>query len=313
MSGRALRPVPATSDAISSSLQDRPSARPGVATPIVTTSDLDDPLHDDGFVYAEPHSYGVLASDVDGNDAEQVVPAGLPDAEPVRAVYLPLPVAVASAAASSASVEEGDGWLDEATPADAFSVRAVANHLIARRREIVACVSPQGDEASAGAVMLARAMSGSGRRALLIDLTASAVPTELMADNSHLPGITNLLSAEVSIAEAIHADRLSSADIIPQGNADPALAMRGAGRMPMIVEALVNAYDAVILECGQTDIGALKRIAGTLDMTYVLSCTHMDEDVIAAQVEEFFAHGHRDVLLLSTSDHADGSRADNAA
>ena len=35
------------------------------------------------------------------------------------------------------------------------------------------------------------------------------------------PGITNLLVGEVPFTETIHADRLSDAHIIPQGDADP--------------------------------------------------------------------------------------------
>jgi hypothetical protein len=38
--------------------------------------------------------------------------------------------------------------------------------------------------------------------------------------------------------------------------------MRAVERLPIILEALASAYDIVIVECGPTNAGGLKRLAG---------------------------------------------------
>ena len=108
---------------------------------------------------------------------------------------------------------------------------------------------------------LARLVAEEGRKIVLIDLTGSACPTRLMAQIGRiLPGITNLLVGEVPFTETIHADRLSDAHIIPQGDADPVLAMRGIDRLQMIIDALSNAYDTVLIECGPADVNAIRKV-----------------------------------------------------
>ena len=138
----------------------------------------------------------------------------------------------------------------DAPEEDDFSIASVADHLSADDVRVAISVSPAGDEGSVNAVALARLVAEEGRKIVLIDLTGSACPTRLMTETADLAGITNLLAGEVPFTETIHADRLSDAHIIPQGDADPVLAMRGIERLQMIIDALANAYDTVLIECG---------------------------------------------------------------
>ncbi|TIM19726.1 MAG: chain-length determining protein, partial [Mesorhizobium sp.] len=57
-------------------------------------------------------------------------------------------------------------------------------------------VSPEGDEAAASAVLVAREVSDAGLRVLLLDLTASGAASRPMLDSGLFPGITNLLASE---------------------------------------------------------------------------------------------------------------------
>ena len=75
-----------------------------------------------------------------------------------------------------------------ANDADDFSVEAVAEQLLSDGTPVAVCVSPEGDEGSAAAVMLARTVAGEGYQTLLIDLTGSACPTELMAESKRSAG-----------------------------------------------------------------------------------------------------------------------------
>jgi uncharacterized protein involved in exopolysaccharide biosynthesis len=183
--------------------------------------------------------------------------------------------------------------------ADDFSVEAVAEQLVTDVIPVAVCVSPEGDEGSAAAVMLARTVAGDGLKTLLIDLTGSACPTELMAESIRLPGLTDLMCGEISIADSIHPDRLSAAHIIPRGNANARRAMRAIDRLPMIIDALTEAYDLVIVECGAADAASVARIARAERGEIVLSILRSDETEVARLLSEFNAQGIEDVLLMT--------------
>jgi len=188
-----------------------------------------------------------------------------------------------------------------ANDADDFSVEAVAEQLLSDGTPVAVCVSPEGDEGSAAAVMLARTVAGEGYQTLLIDLTGSACPTELMAESKRLPGLTDLMCGEISIADSIHPDRLSSAHIIPRGNANARRAMRAIDRLPMIINALTEAYDLVIVECGAADAASVARIARIDGGEIVLSILRSDEAEVAGLLTEFNAQGFENVLLMTPS------------
>lgn len=183
--------------------------------------------------------------------------------------------------------------------ADDFSVEAVAEQLVTDLIPVAVCVSPEGDEGSAAAVMLARTVAGDGLKTLLIDLTGSACPSELMAESIRLPGLTDLMCGEISIADSIHPDRLSAAHIIPRGNSNARRAMRAIDRLPMIIDALTEAYDLVIVECGAADAASVARIARAERGEIVLSILRSDEEEVARLLAEFNAQGIADVLLMT--------------
>lgn len=187
-----------------------------------------------------------------------------------------------------------------------FSVEAVAEQLISEQTALAITVSPEGDNGSVNSVMLARIIAGEGARVLLVDLTGSACPTELMAESRRMPGLTDLLCGEITIADAIHADRLSAAQIVPHGNANARRAMRAIDRLPMILDVFVEAYDLVIVECGAADAASIARIARGGKAEIVLSMVHPDQADLGATLEDFHEEGFDDVLLMTPSDDPDG-------
>ena len=142
-------------------------------------------------------------------------------------------------------------------------------------------------------------MAGDNLKTVLIDLTGSACPTELMAESMRLPGLTDLMCGEVSIADSIHPDRLSSAHIIPRGNANVRRAMRAIDRLPMIIDALTEAYDLVVVECGAADAASVARIARLERREIVLSILRSDEAEVANMLAEFNDCGVDDILLMT--------------
>lgn len=197
---------------------------------------------------------------------------------------------------------------------DDFSIEAVAAHIIGNDVAVAISVSPSGDNGSTAAVMLTRTIAESGRRIVLIDLTGSACPTRLMATSPDLPGITDLLSGEVAFTETIHADRLSEADIIPQGSAEPSRAMRGIDRLSMIIDALANAYETVIVECGPADVAGIRRLSRSPETEIILSAPAVSNEDIAQAITAFGEAGYTEIVLMTGNpDPQTGKRGRRAA
>ncbi|KQS93916.1 MULTISPECIES: GumC family protein [unclassified Rhizobium] len=182
---------------------------------------------------------------------------------------------------------------------DDFSIQSVAEHVCGDDVRVAISVSPAGDKGSMHTVMLARLVAEQGRKIAVIDLTGSAYPTRLMAQSAGLAGITNLLVGEVPFTETIHSDRLSDAHIIPQGDADAALAMRGIERLQMIIDALTNAYDTVLVECGPADVEAIKRVYRSQDAEIIISAPSVDNEAIIDLITGFGEAGFTNIVLMT--------------
>jgi len=186
-----------------------------------------------------------------------------------------------------------------------IDVEKAAAKLIASgaARDII--VSPEGDEAAATAVLVARGVSDAGLRVLLLDLTASGAASRPMLDSGLFDGITNLLASEAQFSDVIHPDLYSDAHVIPVGTADPVRAMRAADRLPIIMQSLTTAYDLVVVECGPTDAQGISRLVG--DGTQVfLSMLEADDEVTQAAVK-LIENGYPDVTLVTPVGHEPGN------
>jgi len=181
----------------------------------------------------------------------------------------------------------------------AFTIGSVAHYLQRHDIPVAISISPGGDKGSAAAVALAREIAARGRTVVLVDMTGSACPTRLMADNPQLPGITDLLCGETAFGDAIHRDRLSDAHIIPHGASDPAEAMRGADRLTMIIDALADAYDLVLVECGPAEMSGIARLRRKEMAEIVLSVPGFRDADVARLVTDFEAAGYRNVLVMT--------------
>ncbi|MER8437124.1 exopolysaccharide transport family protein [Mesorhizobium sp. M1312] len=158
-------------------------------------------------------------------------------------------------------------------------------------------VSPEGDEAAASSVLVARDVSDAGLRVLLLDLTASGAASRPMLDGGLFPGITNLLASEAQFSDVIHPDLYSDCHVIPVGTADPVRAMRAADRLPIIMQSLTTAYDLVVVECGPADAQGISRLVGEGTEVF-LSLLEPDDEVAQAAVE-LIESGYPDLTLVT--------------
>lgn len=179
-----------------------------------------------------------------------------------------------------------------------FCVEAVAEHIIANGLPVVFGLSPTGDDGSAAMVMLAREICERGHRAVLIDMTGSFLPTRLMAVDRYLPGITDLLSGYSAFGETIHPDRLTDAHIIPRGRADFEEAMRGADRLTMIIGALADVYDVVLVECGPAEVQGLARLTRNTTEHIVISMPKPEEATLEDLIKACADAGYSELMLM---------------
>ncbi|TIP90566.1 MAG: chain-length determining protein [Mesorhizobium sp.] len=162
-------------------------------------------------------------------------------------------------------------------------------------------VSPEGDEAAASAVLVAREVSDAGLRVLLLDLTASGAASRPMLDSGLFPGITNLLASEAQFSDVIHPDLYSDCHVIPVGTADPVRAMRAADRLPIIMQSLTTAYDLVVVECGPADAQGISRLVG--EGTEVFLSLLEPNDEVAQAAVELIESGYPDLTLVTPVGH----------
>lgn len=205
-----------------------------------------------------------------------------------------LPKEDVTAVKEEAAVEEDDDTADD------FSIDAVAGFLTTRlAKPVAAVVSPAGDSGSTSTVILARALSEMGRSVVLVDMTASGCPTRLMAPEAGLPGVMDLLAGAAAFGETIHGDRLSDAHIVPRGNAQPREAMRAIDRLTMILGALSDAYDTVLVECGAVQIASLEKMLRNLPAEIIVSVPGQDGEMLEKTLGDLVAQGYEQALPMT--------------
>lgn len=163
----------------------------------------------------------------------------------------------------------------------------------------VVSVSPDGDDGSALTVELARRLAAGGLRVIVMDLTGSGVPTALATGRADLAGLTDILTGQAAFGEIIHPDLHSRAHIVPQGTADVRAALRAVERLPMILSALTEAYERVIVECGPVAGDDLAKLLRGRKAALLISMPEPEETRLTAAVEDFAEAGFDDMLVLT--------------
>ncbi|MBY4628372.1 GumC family protein [Rhizobium croatiense] len=230
-----------------------------------------------------------------------------PQAAPVVAVRRPAGASMLAVVAEEEDAIDEDVETAAEVPEDdnEFSVASVADYLTGSRAPLAIAISPTGDDGSAATVLLTRILADAGRRVILIDMTGSGYPTELMAEDQAAPGVTDLLCGEAAFGDTIHSDRLSDAHLIPQGRSDVRRAMRGVDRLSLLLDALAAAYDLVVVECGAADVAGVSRLTRSRDVEIILSLPQLEETVFVTLMTEFHAAGYERVVLMSDGEAAE--------
>ncbi|WP_054313247.1 exopolysaccharide transport family protein [Mesorhizobium sp. 1M-11] len=178
-----------------------------------------------------------------------------------------------------------------------INVEKAADRLITSGAARAIFISPEGDEAAASSILVAREVADAGLRVLLLDLTASGAASRPMLDGSSQAGVTNLLASEAQFSDVIHADHYSDCHVIPAGTADPVRAMRAADRLPIIMQSLTTAYDIVVVECGPADADGIRRLVG--EATEVFVSVLEPSDAVTDAAVKLIESGYPDLVLVT--------------
>lgn len=225
--------------------------------------------------------------------------------EPVEQIRMPEP------ASPETPIAEGDDEFHDGPRHGELSAHEAAEMLIAGGASRALFVSPEGDEAAASAVMVARDVADAGLRVLLVDLTAMGAASRPMLGDDELPGITDLLAGDAKFIDVIHSDLYSDCHVIPVGTADQHKAMRSVERLPAIMDTLSAAYDVVIVECGPAGAESIRRLVS--EGTEVLvSVIDPAESVLAAR-DDLAAKGYEGLTLVTPADYANPPESDRTA
>ncbi|MCH4556672.1 exopolysaccharide transport family protein [Mesorhizobium sp. USDA 4775] len=288
-SGRAMRPAPGA----------RFAPIDEVAMPATARQQPDAPE----LSRREP----VVASGFVDRGAEAQWPVAVTEPQMVmqpRPVAEPEPAAKAESVAEVESVAEPEPVVEAQRPRSVLGeidIEKAAEKLIASGAARAIFVSPEGDEAAASAILVAREVSDAGLRVLLLDLTASGAASRPMLDSGLFPGITDLLASQAQFSDVIHADLYSDCHVIPVGTADPVRAMRAADRLPIIMQSLTTAYDLVVVECGPADAQGISRLGAEATEVF-LSMLEPDDEVTKAAVK-LIESGYPDLTLVTPLGH----------
>lgn len=208
--------------------------------------------------------------------------------EPIEEVVMP--------AAQAREARTRDGTASE------IGIDGAAERLISGGAKRALFVSPEGDEAAASAVLVAREVADAGLRVMLVDLTPTAAASRPMLESASYAGMTNLLTSEAPFSDVIHADLYSTCHVIPIGSADLDRAMRAADRLPIVMRSLNTAYDVVIVECGAAHAEEIARLVED-DTLIMVSVLESGDDAAAGAVDEIRSRGLGDPLVVTPAGH----------
>ena len=163
----------------------------------------------------------------------------------------------------------------------------------------VAVLSPEAGKRSLTAIVLARALAAKPASVIVVDMTGSATPTQAMLGHQPSPGIKDLLAGVASFADTLHCDRSSNAHIMASGNSSPQMAAQSAAQLPIILDALQQTYEYVIVDCGSADVGGLSRVSN-ISTVNILDVSNTNNPLISIITDKLVQAGFKAPLIVKS-------------
>ncbi|MEO0496999.1 MAG: exopolysaccharide transport family protein [Pseudomonadota bacterium] len=180
---------------------------------------------------------------------------------------------------------------------DIFAPTELAAMLVADGARRVVVTAPQGDVAAHSTIDLARSIVASGGSAVLVDASGTWTGTSSLLGVAEATGLTDILAGRASFAEIIQRDRATALNIVGAGRASLQEAEHGAGRLPMVLDALSDNYDYLIIDCGRATGAGAARTACE-NAIGVVAASDASMPLLASTVSDMQSAGFQSVPVL---------------
>jgi hypothetical protein len=174
----------------------------------------------------------------------------------------------------------------------------------AAARKISILGTGQTEKTTRTALALARLLARQAK-VVLVDLSASSPILSATSNDPTAPGLTDLMLGEASFGQVITKDRLSQLHLVAAGHVSADRALLQSPRLTLALDALLRAYDHVLLDAGAAD--DLPAALLTTDArAVVVPNGAMNAEARTLMCEQLQAVGFSDVIMLSaTADAAE--------
>lgn len=157
-------------------------------------------------------------------------------------------------------------------------------------RSLVVTSASAGDGKSTAATNLAISMSQRGERVLLIDANLQNPILNLLFNMNVSPGLTEVLSQQIDLYEAIQETEVRNLSLLPVGNVHVEDLLVSQA-MSDILEKVGNLYDVIVLDCpavlDKSDVSVLASKCDGAILIINSGKTHQDKALQAKNVLEF--------------------------
>jgi hypothetical protein len=140
------------------------------------------------------------------------------------------------------------------------SLAVIADDIAASDNKRVLVTLAEGSDSDGrplGAVALARALSRSDGRVVLVDFRSDGANAVSMGEGDDLPGFSDLFDGSASFAQVIFRDRKSRVHFIPAGRKPLVAGAIDGEQLETILSALSLTYDIVVFDAGDDMIATL--------------------------------------------------------
>ena len=218
-------------------------------------------------------------------------------ASPAMVPVMPVPAPAVAAAAAPAVHETGP--VMTSGPSEIERVARDLQALGAAARKISLLGVGQPERVTRTALALARLLAEHAK-VVLVDLSASSPTMAAASVDPAAPGLTDLMLGEASYGQVITRDRLSPLHLVAAGRASSDRALLQSPRLTLALDALLLAYDHVVLDAGAADdLPAALLTTGA--RAIVVPNGVMSADARAVMSDQLKAVGFNDVTMLDAA------------
>ncbi|MCP4184899.1 MAG: hypothetical protein GY761_16530 [Hyphomicrobiales bacterium] len=176
----------------------------------------------------------------------------------------------------------------------------VSEGLLGMGKTRIVVISPDGDDGSLTTWLLARKLAENEKHVVIMDMTGSGVTSQHMIGSKSTMGVGDFLAGTVEMNEVIHVDQHSTVNVVGIGNyisQDPGVVHE---RLQVLLEILSDAYDYLLIDCGDTDMDGLAQVA---DAKTVVVVSAVGSNEAKALESKLLKSGYPEAICLYPTDN----------